>query len=97
MQRAYELGLVNRVVPRADVLGPRAIALAARIAANAPGAVAATRRLMWVTATDGAAAGLTALRDQPRERSARARSGGRARGVLREARAAMGHAPRMRP
>jgi enoyl-CoA hydratase len=64
VQRAYSLGLVNRVVPRADVLSS-AIALASRIAANAPGAVAATRRLMWVTATDGAGAGLTALREQP--------------------------------
>ena len=63
-QRAYDLGLVNRVLPRADVL-PVAIAIAAGIAANAPGAVAATRRLMWVTAMDGAAAGLAALRDQP--------------------------------
>jgi enoyl-CoA hydratase len=64
VQRAYDLGLVNRVVPRHDVLAT-AIEVAARIAANAPGAVAVTRRLMWVTATDGAAAGLTALRDQP--------------------------------
>ena len=63
VQRAFELGLVNRVVPRADVR-PTALALAARIAANAPGAVAATRRLMWITATDGAATGLVALRDQ---------------------------------
>jgi len=63
-ERAFELGLVNRVVPRGDVLAT-ALALAARIAANAPGAVAATRRLMWITATDGAAAGLVALRDQP--------------------------------
>jgi enoyl-CoA hydratase len=62
--RAYELGLVNRVVPRDEVV-PTAIAVAARIAANAPGAVAATRRLMWITATDGAAAGLAALREQP--------------------------------
>src|SRR4051794_13626658 len=38
-----------------------AIELAARIAANAPGAVAATRRLMWLTATDGAVAGPAAL------------------------------------
>ena len=64
VQRAYDLGLVNRVVPRAEVLAV-ALAIAARVAANAPGAVAATRRLMWVTATDGAAAGLAALRDQP--------------------------------
>ena len=63
VQRAYDLGLVNRVVRRGDVLST-AIEVGARIAANAPGAVAATRRLMWVTATDGAAAGLTALRNQ---------------------------------
>ena len=43
--RAAELGLVNRVVPRGDVL-PTAVELAERIAANGPLGVQATRRLM---------------------------------------------------
>lgn len=42
--RALELGLVNRVVPAADVLGC-ALELAARIGANAPLSVRATKRL----------------------------------------------------
>ena len=40
--RAAAIGLVNRVVPRAELL-PTALAAAARIAANAPLAVRATR------------------------------------------------------
>ena len=69
VQRAFELGPRQpRGATRATCV-PTALALAARIAANAPGAVAATRRLMWITATDGAATGLVALRDQPRERA----------------------------
>ncbi len=43
--RALELGLVNRVVPAADVM-PTAIALATLINANGPLAVQATKRLM---------------------------------------------------
>ncbi|HEX2885944.1 crotonase/enoyl-CoA hydratase family protein [Vineibacter terrae] len=43
-QRALELGLVNAVVPQAQVL-PTALALAARIAANAPLAVQASKRV----------------------------------------------------
>lgn len=43
--RAQSLGLVNRVVPASQVLG-EAIRLADRIAANAPLAVAATKKLM---------------------------------------------------
>lgn len=43
-QRALELGLVNRVVPQADVL-EAALDLAARICANAPLAVQATKRI----------------------------------------------------
>jgi enoyl-CoA hydratase len=44
--RAYELGLVNRVVP-ADRVLDEALALADRIAANAPLAVRTTKQLMY--------------------------------------------------
>jgi len=44
-QRAYELGLVNRVVPGDQVLDA-AIALAERIAKNAPLAVRTSKRVM---------------------------------------------------
>src|SRR5271170_6417260 len=43
--RAYELGLVNRVVPSEDVL-PTALALAERIAKNAPLAVRTSKDIM---------------------------------------------------
>ncbi|MDT4935620.1 MAG: hypothetical protein QOK11_3512 [Pseudonocardiales bacterium] len=43
-QRALELGLVNRVVPQSDVLDA-ALELAARVCANAPLAVQATKRI----------------------------------------------------
>jgi enoyl-CoA hydratase len=46
--RAYELGLVNRVVPAADVF-PETVRLAESIAANSPGAVRITRDLMYET------------------------------------------------
>lgn len=45
-QRAFELGLVNRVVPGAEVLDA-ALALAALVNANGPLAVQATKKLMW--------------------------------------------------
>lgn len=45
-RRAADLGLVNRVVPAAEVVAV-ASALASSIAANAPLAVMATKRLMW--------------------------------------------------
>ena len=64
--RAYQLGLVNRVVPRADVL-PTAVALAKRIGENAPLAVAATRRLMWQTFEHGAATSWSHLQDGRRD------------------------------
>jgi enoyl-CoA hydratase/carnithine racemase len=54
--RAHELGLVNRLVPRRDVVAT-AVALAERIARNGPRAVAVTRRLLWISAREGAAAG----------------------------------------
>jgi len=44
-QRAYEAGLVNQITPDEDVL-PTAIALAEKIAGNAPLAVAATMRVI---------------------------------------------------
>ncbi|GAA3204527.1 enoyl-CoA hydratase-related protein [Actinocorallia longicatena] len=43
--RAYEIGLVNRVLPADQVL-PEALALAERIAANGPLGVAMTKKLM---------------------------------------------------
>jgi len=44
-RRAYDLGIVNRVVPAADVMST-ALAIAALINANGPLAVQATKRLM---------------------------------------------------
>ncbi|MCU1452016.1 MAG: enoyl-CoA hydratase [Acidimicrobiales bacterium] len=49
--RAYELGLVNAVVEPAEVLDA-ALALAERIAANAPLGVAACKELVRLTVTD---------------------------------------------
>jgi enoyl-CoA hydratase len=49
--RAYELGLVNHVVPGSEVL-PRAVALADRIAANGPLAVAAIKELGRLAVSD---------------------------------------------
>ncbi|MEV0564944.1 enoyl-CoA hydratase-related protein [Dactylosporangium sp. NPDC050588] len=46
--RAYELGLVNAVVPTGEVL-PRALTLGARIATHSPAAVLATKRLMHLS------------------------------------------------
>lgn len=48
-QRAYEIGLVNRVVPAAD-LRTAAQELAERIAANAPLSVAAAKRTAYLAA-----------------------------------------------
>jgi enoyl-CoA hydratase/carnithine racemase len=57
--RAYELGLVNQVVPAGDVL-EAALAVAERIAANGPLALAATKELVRLGASvpPGAAARL---------------------------------------
>lgn len=44
-QRAFDLGLINRVVPAADVMST-ALSLAALICSNGPLAVQATKRLM---------------------------------------------------
>lgn len=54
-QRAYEIGLVNDVVAPADVV-PAALALAGRIAANAPLGVRAAKELVRLYATDPARA-----------------------------------------
>lgn len=51
-QRAYEVGLVNRVVPDVDVV-EAAIALATIIAANAPLSVAAGKRMVELCANLG--------------------------------------------
>jgi enoyl-CoA hydratase/carnithine racemase len=53
--RAYELGLVNQVVPAADVL-EAGIAMAERIARNGPLALQATKELVRLANTDVAAA-----------------------------------------
>jgi enoyl-CoA hydratase len=65
--RLLQLGLLNKVVPAAEVQ-TAAIGLAARIAKNAPLAVAATRDLMWTTYQNGAAQGKAALDALIRER-----------------------------
>src|SRR6476659_9639058 len=57
--RALQLGLVNRVVPAADVVDA-ALELAARITANGPLAVQATKRLMYDEVGPGDAAHVAA-------------------------------------
>lgn len=62
--RAYELGLVNQVVPPEQVLDA-AIAFAERIAANGPLAVAATKELVRLAPADFARAQQRARELQP--------------------------------
>ncbi|MGE0881027.1 MAG: enoyl-CoA hydratase-related protein [Acidimicrobiia bacterium] len=50
--RAYEIGLINRVVSRAELL-PTAIAIAERIEANGPIAVRATKEMIYETQSLG--------------------------------------------
>ncbi len=50
-ERAQSMGLVNRVVPQADVL-EAAVELAGRVARNGPLAVRATKEVGWAAATD---------------------------------------------
>jgi enoyl-CoA hydratase len=50
--RAYEVGLVNRVVPAVDLV-PQAVAVAKTIAANAPLSVRAAKRLVSVSTEIG--------------------------------------------
>jgi enoyl-CoA hydratase/carnithine racemase len=61
VDRAYQLGLVNRVVPAPEVRST-AVALGHRLAQLAPGAVAATRRLLWTTFHEGATVSWQQLR-----------------------------------
>jgi enoyl-CoA hydratase/carnithine racemase len=58
-QRAYELGLVNKVVPAAD-LRDEALAMASGIAANAPLSVRAAKQLVYLSAELGWTAALDA-------------------------------------
>jgi len=51
-QRAYEIGFVNQVVEPADLI-PASIALAAKIAANAPLTVAAAKELVYLSTEMG--------------------------------------------
>jgi enoyl-CoA hydratase len=59
--RAYQLGLVNRVV-KADAIIDTALELAQKIAANGPLGVAATKKLMWTCARQGIEATLPQLK-----------------------------------
>jgi enoyl-CoA hydratase/carnithine racemase len=58
-QRAYEIGLVNRVVPAAE-LRDAAREWAAKIAANAPLSVRAAKQLVYLSAEHGFSAALDA-------------------------------------
>jgi enoyl-CoA hydratase/carnithine racemase len=58
-QRAYEIGLVNKVVPLAE-LRDAALAMAAGIAANAPLSVRAAKSLVYLAAEHGWSAALEA-------------------------------------
>jgi enoyl-CoA hydratase len=72
-QRVLELGLVNRVVPGAEVLD-EAIALAATIAENGPLALRITKQLM-VTEAAGMSAAQIAEASAPAFTSADAKEG----------------------
>jgi enoyl-CoA hydratase/carnithine racemase len=58
-QRAYEIGLVNRVVPT-DQLRDEALAMATKIAGNAPLSVRAAKQLIYLSAEHGWSAALEA-------------------------------------
>jgi enoyl-CoA hydratase/carnithine racemase len=58
-QRAYEIGLVNRVVP-AEKLRDEALAMATTIAGNAPLSVRAAKQLVYLSAEHGWSAALEA-------------------------------------
>ncbi|WP_075790726.1 enoyl-CoA hydratase/isomerase family protein [Massilia putida] len=58
--RLLQLGLLNRVVDSTEVVGA-ALALAQRVASNAPLGVAATRRAMWRCSREGTEAARRSL------------------------------------
>lgn len=58
-QRAYEIGLINRVVP-GETLHDEALALASKIAENAPLSVRAAKELVYLSAEHGRLAALDA-------------------------------------
>jgi enoyl-CoA hydratase len=58
-RRGYEIGFINRVVPAADLM-PAAMAMAERIAANAPLTVRAARELVYLSTEMGRSAALRA-------------------------------------
>jgi enoyl-CoA hydratase len=58
-RRGYEIGFVNRVVPAGELM-PTAMALAERIAANAPLTVRAARELVYLSSEMGRSAALRA-------------------------------------
>lgn len=78
-RRLLELGYVNAVVPAAELL-PTAMALAERIAANAPLTVRACRELVYLSQEMGRSAAIRAARHlfEPVYRSADAQEGPRA-------------------
>ena len=59
-QRAYELGLVNKVVPAAELRDAAAGAWPPAIAANAPLSVRAAKQLVYLAAEQGRLAALDA-------------------------------------
>jgi enoyl-CoA hydratase/carnithine racemase len=63
--RALSLGLINQIVPPAEVLGA-ALALAERIARNGPLALRATKQMVWTAATDLERAKVLAAEWQPK-------------------------------
>ncbi len=58
-RRAHEIGFVNHVVPAAELL-PKSLALAGKIAANAPLTVRAARELVYLSNEMGTSAALKA-------------------------------------
>lgn len=58
-RRGYEIGFVNRVVPAADLM-PAAMAMAEKIAANAPLTVRTARELVYLSTEMGRSAALRA-------------------------------------
>ncbi|WP_255267921.1 enoyl-CoA hydratase-related protein [Actinomadura madurae] len=80
--RAYELGLVNRVVPAEDVLDT-ALDVAKRIGENGPLGVLATKKLMRVAFTDSVAAPRARRRRASVRKCSRARTRSKALALSR--------------